>query len=505
MSPLAARPVRNCGQLPVVELPLGWLNNNGGQMRYFRAELIGLLAMLSTTFVVHAAQFSPCVDAATAPALQGSMCKLETVPADYRSPNPATSEEVTLFVRKFPAQGGPKGSVWMIAGGPGESGASFYSLVPRVRRSFPGFDIIIPDHRGTGFSTRLCPVEEAVGSPGGTALAGAEWASCFTRLGNEPKLAARFSVTNAAHDLDLLIEREDSAQPAYVYGVSYGTQLVLRSLQVGRPNVAGVILDSLVPLQTAPEWDLSRRSFIVEAVGRQVLAQCDRSGTCAKAVGEPVETAYRRLLGKAEQNPVLLTSVPGKNLKRLLGSLLDVPEAASRIPYLISDLDKGHDTELKRVLALVEAKTDELGSYPQSPPSIPLVSIVSNSENNLRLGQTAADVQREEKSMLFTSSLPGLLLNAGLPSYARDEYYGRLPDVVPRMLVMQGTLDPKTHYDGALSHVMALRQVGLGPVDMVTLENGSHFALWTSPSCFESAVRFFLAGAAKGNWVCSTR
>jgi len=63
----------------------------------------------------------------------------------------------------------------LIAGGPGESGASFYGMVAELRTTFPGLDLIMPDHRGTGFSTRMCPDEEAPGSPEGGALAGAEW------------------------------------------------------------------------------------------------------------------------------------------------------------------------------------------------------------------------------------------------------------------------------------------------------------------------------------------
>jgi pimeloyl-ACP methyl ester carboxylesterase len=424
------------------------------------------------------------------------------VPADYGAPRQAKGEELTLFVRKFPAQRVAKGSVWLVAGGPGESGASFYSLMPALRRSFPDFDIIIPDHRGTGFSSRLCPAEEAPGSPGGTALAGAEWDSCFAHLNQDPQLAARFSITNAANDLALLLERARSPQPVYVYGVSYGTQLVLRTLQLRQLKLAGVILDSLVPMQVAPEWDLSRRSAVVDAIGRRVLAQCDAGEHCAAVIGEPVEAAYRRLLARAAQDPSMLADVPGKNLKRFFGSLLDVPEAATRIPFLIKDIGEGRNIELKRVLALVQAKAAELGDYPQSPPSIPLVSIISNSENNLRPGQTGEDVKREEESMLFTSSLPGLLVGTGLPSYPRDMYFGKLPGHVPRTLILQGALDPKTHYDGALSHVASLRQTGPGPVDVVTVAGGSHFVLWSSPRCFESAARAFVRGTKSGDRTC---
>ena len=107
------------------------------------------LVLLFTLSGAQAAAFTPCADAATAPALAGSQCKVETVPADPSGAAGAKGE-VALFVRTFLAVGPRRGSVWLIAGGPGESGASFYGLLPKLRDTFPGFDLVIPDHRGTG-------------------------------------------------------------------------------------------------------------------------------------------------------------------------------------------------------------------------------------------------------------------------------------------------------------------------------------------------------------------
>ena len=469
-------------------------------MRGLNWKVGSLFALFLMVSNVHAAGFSPCPDAGTIPALNGSMCAQEIVPASYDSTPAMPVKTATLFVRKFPSPGKAKGSVWLVAGGPGESGASFYSMVDELRRSFPGLDLIIPDHRGTGYSSKLCPDEEAVGSPGGMALQGAEWGSCFGRLGGHPELAREFSITNAAHDLSLLIERNRDGKPVYVYGVSYGTQLVLRTLQLGKLPVNGVILDSLVPLQTAPEWELSRRSFVVDDVGRQVLKQCDANPDCHGMLGEPAETAYRHLLARAAKDPAIIADVPGKNLKRFFGTLLDVPAARGRIPYLIKALDEARADELKAVLSELQRAFDSLGSYPQSTASIPLVSIISASENNLRLTLTAETLQQENEQLLFTSGLPELLLSPGLPSYERDKYFGKLPVQLPPMLVLQGTLDPKTHYDGALSHVAALRSIG--QVEMVSITNAPHFILWTAPACFEQASRAFVAGKRRADRHC---
>ena len=162
----------------------------------------GIVLLSLCAASAHAAGFVPCDDAASHPALKDSLCAREQVPADPSGFSGAPRGEMTLFVRKFPAAETARGQVWLIAGGPGESGASFYKLLPQLNAAFPGMDLIMPDHRGTGYSTRMCPEEESAGSPGGMALAGAEWASCFRRLGEQPGYTRQFSETNAAHDLN---------------------------------------------------------------------------------------------------------------------------------------------------------------------------------------------------------------------------------------------------------------------------------------------------------------
>lgn len=463
-----------------------------------------LLATLLAGTSLHAEPlfFTPCSDTAA----PGSLCSGLNVPGSYDAQGRAVgdTDAMHVFVRKFaadvPADKPVKGTLWLVAGGPGESGASFYNLLPTLRRSFPGFEFLIPDHRGTGHSSRLCKLEESEQSPGGRALAGAEWGSCFAGINLMPEYAGQFSITMAARDLKTLIEGERGSKkpPVYVYGVSYGTQLVLRTLQLGPLPVKGVILDSMVPPQTDARWDLSQRSHVVNTVGMQVLARCDAQASCHAELGEPAATLYRRVLDKAQADPALLAKIPGKNLKNFLGAMLDVPAVRARIAYLLRDLDQGGDAELASVRAMLTQAAASLGNYPQSPLSIPLVNIISNSENNLqpslRPGWAAIDIDREEADLLFASPLPRILLGGGLPTYPRNAYFGALPMKVPPTLVLQGTLDPKTPYAGAQAQVQVLTQSKAGKVALSTVHNATHFLLWTAPACFEQASTRFIAG-----------
>lgn len=425
-----------------------------------------------------AREFQPCRDADDFPALAGTLCAESVVPMHpARDTASADAATVTLFVRKFPAVGvrRSRGQVWLIAGGPGESGASLYPALPAFRAAFAGYDLMVPDHRGTGFSSKLCPVEEAPESADGIALAGAEWGGCIGAMHGDVPRSHSFTISNAAHDLATLITRHRTRGRVYVYGVSYGTQLVVRMMQVAPPRLDGIVLDGLVPPETAPQWDLSHRTAIVDAVGRRLLSpdQTQRYGT---------------LLDQPQ--PARQENIPGGDLRRLLGSLINIPSARDRIPQIIDGLSRDDDAPLLAALAEAASLSSALSLYPQSPPSLPLVMLISGSENNERRDISQDMVYAEAKDALFTSALPGLLVNSPAPLYQRDAAFGKLPPRLPRTLVVHGTLDPNTPYEGALEHAKLLAAVG--DVQVATVERGAHFLALFAPECFVGAVSAFV-------------
>jgi pimeloyl-ACP methyl ester carboxylesterase len=105
--------------------------------------------------------------------------------------------------------------------------------------------------------------------------------TCFGRLNANPGYTRQFSLTNGAHDLKLLLERTPRRGRTFLYGVSDGTQLVLRTVALGAPKIDGIVLDSLVALQDDDKADLSRRSLVTDKVRRQILAACDANRRCS--------------------------------------------------------------------------------------------------------------------------------------------------------------------------------------------------------------------------------
>lgn len=439
-----------------------------------------LLCCLPTESAAAAAdRFTRCADAADFPELAGSQCMKTSVPLRHESADGASIE---LFIRRIPAAepANRRGEVWLVAGGPGEPGASFHPLLPTFRKAFPHHDLVLPDHRGTGGSERLCQKQESLDSADGVALAGEEWGPCIGTLYADPDRVAAFNITQAARDLATLLTRHRSDGEVVLYGVSYGTQLALRMQQVAPAALDGLILDGLVPPENAPQWDLSHRTAVVDEVGRAFL-------------GEANVAAYQRLLNASVLDATWRDHVPGGDLRRLFGALLNFPELRARIPIIIDGLSRGDDSVLRATIDDLQTTTASMARHPLSPPSLPLVMLISASENNERRDLSRETVEAEEQAALFTSPIPGFLVDSPVPRYERDDWFGGTPVSLPRTLVVHGTLDPNTPYAGAQAHARILSKAG--KLTFSTVHDGAHLLAYVAPTCFVEVVSAFVEDA----------
>ncbi len=441
---------------------------------------LGLALSAFALSPARAASFAACDDDAEFAALAGSLCMRAEAPLDYAKPD---GEVVELFVRKFPVAEGRarRGEVWLVAGGPGESGASFYHALQTLRDAFPDFELVMSDHRGTGYSSKLCPVEEARDSASGLDLAGAEWGPCIGAMYANAARTQAFTITRAARDLSRLIDRHRGPGAVYPYGVSYGTQLALRMLQVAPVELDGLVLDGLVPPEGAVQWEIGQRTRIADEVGRAFLTP-SQTGTVA------------RLVAHARSGPAWLEQVPGKDIRAFMGRLLNFPPLRARIPALAEELLRDDTGLLARTVADLRELGRSLAPFPQSPPSLPLVMLITGSKNNSRSDLSRAVVEKEAEGALFTSPLPALAVDPPLPLYRRDAAFGALPARLPPTIVVHGTLDPATPIDGAKAHVAALAP--LGEVRLTTVVGAAHGLVLAAPACFALATSAFVTGRA---------
>jgi pimeloyl-ACP methyl ester carboxylesterase len=436
--------------------------------------------------------FERCQDAGDFAELSGSLCAIIQAPLHPEMPD---AGRVDLFVRKLPAQGDRVGEIWMLAGGPGETGQSYYTEIADFRTAFPGYDIFIPDHRGTGQSTRLC-AGETPDSPAGTALSGEEFGPCFGEIWEQADRTIAFSMTNAAHDLDYLIGQLGGEGRRYVYGVSYGTGLAMRFSQLRTVAVDGLVLDSLVPALDDAEHDLSHRSHTYDAVGRELIARCATDPVCDARFEGGVDAAFNQLIAEidAGERPDLQEYVPGGNLKHALGMMLDTPQSRALIFDALvlaietpESLPGFFETEVTPAFDLFAA----VQSYPDTAFSITLAGLIGESETNRRPDMTAEAVAREEAGLGFTSSLTTVQTFTQMPLYERDAYFDAPYGNLPPILVLQGDLDPKTPLAGAERHVADMREAG-GDVEFVIVENAPHAMWFFAQTCVQQSLVAFL-------------
>ena len=448
-------------------------------MRVYAAVVL----LISCTWLPHPARAAdvpvPCPDASPVQLFADSACVITTLPLRHEAPDDAS---VDVFARRVPAPDAERrrGEVWLIAGGPGEPGVSLHPMLATFRAAFPDHDLVIPDHRGTGRSTRLCPAQESPGSADGVALANSEWGPCIGEMYADAARTAAFTITQSAQDLSALIARHRRAGDVHVYAVSYGTQLALRMLQIAPQPLDGLVLDGLVPPESEAQWDLSHRTALVDAVGREVL-------------GPDASAAYASVLASAEPQAAWRAHVPGGDLRRTLGTLLNFPTLRDRLPTVVDALSRNDAAPLQAALDDLREIQAVLTADPLAPPSLPLVMLISSSENNSRPDLDRATVDGEARDALFTSAIPGFLVDPPVPLYPRDRFFGRTPDRLPRTLVIHGTLDPNTSYAGAKAHVSTLANAG--PVQMATVERGAHMLAFFAPTCFVAATTAFLGDA----------
>jgi pimeloyl-ACP methyl ester carboxylesterase len=276
----------------------------------------------------------------------------------------------------------------------------------------------------------------------------------------------------------------------YVYGVSYGTQLILRLLQLENTNIDGVILDSLVPLQDDDEYDLSHRSYVVNHVGNSVLSHFDGLTNTNKTT---LAAQLKNSIQKAKEDPSFAKKLPKQALSILMGMMLDIPEVRATIPAVIGGLSNNNFEPLNKSIAQIQKFYTNYGSgFKTLPSSIPLVQVISASENNLRPTLKPEEVVKESEDLIFTSNLAKLLAENAMPTYKADAYFGKVPKKMPPMLIFHGTLDPKTHITGAIRHIEKLPKENI--VRLIKVKDAPHFIALFAPKSFTRITSKFMRG-----------
>ena len=165
--------------------------------------------------------FEPCAS------LTGVLCAHVPVPLDRTGATPGT---LPLFVSQRPAMPS-RGTILLLAGGPGEASAQIFSLRSRLWEAlFPGYTVAAYDNRGTGDS-------QALSCHGASNASGCAKAIGPTRV---------FYGTRENVDDIEAVRRVLGVDRLALLGLSYGTKQALAYARAYPDHVERLVLDSVV-------------------------------------------------------------------------------------------------------------------------------------------------------------------------------------------------------------------------------------------------------------------
>ncbi len=400
----------------------------------------------------------------------GVVCSDVLVPLDRTGVVPGT---VSLHVEELPAQGTPRGVVFLIAGGPGQGSAHVYGLgdesaVSLYRFLFPGYTFVAYDDRGTGASGLLdCPVLQKASTADAEQQAAT---ACATQIGPQRDF---YSTADHAEDLEA-VRQALGLDKIALFGVSYGTKLAMAYALAHPDHVERLLLDSVLP----PEQPDPYEANVLQNLPATLNAFCSDGGCRAatndfgadvvavanKLGAKPLTGKVTEANGRTKTVTVggvdLLSIILGADLSPGLAAELPAVVKAARSgntqPLLrLADLQNGSGIESSIELsdALYAATVCHDGPFPWAPdtpvaerPALEQAAIAALPAGSFGpFGTWAARFGNADFCLGWPSPAGGAALGAG-----------PLPDVP--MLAISGGFDMRTPTAGAASVVARFPQ-----------------------------------------------
>jgi pimeloyl-ACP methyl ester carboxylesterase len=396
------------------------------------------------------------------------LCGQVEVPLDYSGKIPDT---IKLSFVKLPAKGTPRGTMFMIAGGPGQGSIEAYGLKHEgafFQSAFPGYDLVAFDDRGTGISAPLsCPaLEQRIVTAGAFETADLV-GICGRQLGD---YRLYFGTRDHADDLEM-VRRALGLGKIGLYGVSYGTKESMAYVMAYPQNVERVLLDSVVPPEGPDLYSLDTLAAIPVAMGRL----CG-GGACeglTTDLGRDVATLANRFEAKplflmevqdptkiairGKPIPVVKVHLDGYRFMNLIVDADLLPPVANELPAAIAAAVHGWYEPIKRLylldagsgvfkdidVGLFAATTCDDGTFPWSPLSDPTGHLGAYKAAVAALPSGATGIFGSWSAEFGTAAM---CIDWPSPSGARALTANPLPDVP--VLVLSGDRDTRTPTPG---------------------------------------------------------
>ncbi|MGY1590727.1 alpha/beta hydrolase [Geodermatophilus sp. SYSU D00708] len=438
----------------------------------------------------------------------GVECTTVPAPMDYDEPD---GEQVQLAVARVPATDPAQriGSLFYNFGGPGGPAVDY------LQGAGPGifaalnqrFDIVAVDPRGVGQSTPAvdCQVAEAdrpwtppyptpleIDPDAVVARAQAYVDACQATNG---AILDHLSTANVARDLDVVREGLGEEQLNYL-GFSYGTFLGATYASLFPDRYRAMVLDSaLDPEQWIDDpvaTTTAQLASFENSLDRFLAACAEDQTACSGFGGEDPSTAYDDLLAQADETPIPAPNYPenpeavdGDDIRDVTTTLLYAKRLWGLLAAALAQAEAGDGSVVRALVDLVVS--------PEGDPSGDRFFTISAGEQQWPTDidsylARAADEWVEFPHFFGNGALAEVAWGLW-PRQDEDVFAGPFvasPDAAP-VLVVQGTNDPATPYEGAV----ALTEQ-LGNAVLLTMDGDGHGVYGGNSSCIDSATDSYL-------------
>jgi pimeloyl-ACP methyl ester carboxylesterase len=450
-------------------------------------------------------------------------CVTFEVPLDHFHPDGRTLNVVFAIL---PAAGERKGMFVTATGGPGTSGlqsadnytAAFDPSIPEH------FDIVFFDQRGVGLSGGLQCADAAA------AFYRADWDAstpdgevalvksartfaddCAAEMGN-PDFLAYLGTEQAIEDLEVF-RQAMGEEKFWLYGESYGTQYAQTYAAAHPDRLAGLLLDGAVDLTLAGTDFFVSQTQAFNASLMMTLEACNADEYCASDMGADAVAVYDELAARLKASPLPFDfPLPSGGTEARTFSFSDLETAAggylysesARMIFLRALASYSRNDDLAPMARVLY---DSLGLDPQTLEAIPDPTYSdavyyavecrdysyfsgtpeARAEAYLRAGD-AADSSLPRFASIFYGDLP-----CAFWSDAASETLRPAPLTAHGIptIVLNGTADPATPYEGAKSVFQRLEDGYF-----VTEMGGPHILFGWGVSCVDDLVTAFLVDGA---------
>eukprot|EP00005_Dracoamoeba_jomungandri_P006342 CAMPEP_0174261752 /NCGR_PEP_ID=MMETSP0439-20130205/12040_1 /TAXON_ID=0 /ORGANISM="Stereomyxa ramosa, Strain Chinc5" /LENGTH=529 /DNA_ID=CAMNT_0015346299 /DNA_START=51 /DNA_END=1640 /DNA_ORIENTATION=- len=402
-------------------------------------------------------------------------CANITLPLDW---NDTSGKAITFFVKKVNcSSGNRKGQVWLLNGGPGGTGAPMEGLVPAFSQLMEDYDIMIPDHRGTGRSSGLwCPEIELMADHPSLETIKKCIAYLSDRYGDDLHY---FTTTNAALDLKAAIDMTATDEDkVFVYGLSYGTYWTQRYMVVAPDQADKITLDGVCPPDVCRIGDY----YDVNAniAGSDFMTLCaEESKECRDSLGEfPMESMamLMELVQSGKDDCTKKFNFTTTALRRAFVSLLESREQRLIIPPLINRLIRCNPQDIEEIKNYI--KYQEQMAEKKAQLNITtiqngalMLNIMTSELYSMRDPPPSGKYYIDLDKTLFFSADASTALALTYPLWNKYDPYAtqgfdQYPESKIPLLLLNGELDPqsshawfdhaKEHYTNTNQHFVSI-------------------------------------------------